>query len=132
MARVRGFDKRCPMAHNTSAQTVVETPGYLKMAEVLFTAEEREQIVRMVAADPGCGALIPASGGFRKLRVARAGMGKRGGARLIYIFRNERFPVFLIAVYAKSVKENLSGQERNQLAHRADEIFAHYGGREER
>jgi hypothetical protein len=66
------------------------------------------------------------TGGFRKLRVARSGMGKRGGARLIYILRGEAFPVFLISAYAKNEKENLTMRERNLLAKRADEIFAKY------
>jgi hypothetical protein len=107
-------------------QTVVETPGYLKAAKVLFTQTERDRIVDMVAANPECGEVMQGTGGFRKLRVARSGMGKRGGARLIYILRNEAFPVFLISVYAKNEKENLSMQERNLLAKRADEIFAKY------
>lgn len=107
-------------------QTVVETPGYLKAAKVLFTQTERDLIVDMVAANPECGEVMQGTGGFRKLRVARSGMGKRGGARLIYILRNEAFPVFLISVYAKNEKENLSMQERNLLAKRADEIFAKY------
>jgi hypothetical protein len=82
--------------------------------------------VDIVATTPECGEVIQGTGGFRKLRVARSGMGKRGGARLIYILRNEAFPVFLISVYAKNEKENLSMQERNLLAKRADEIFAKY------
>jgi hypothetical protein len=53
-------------------------------------------------------------------------MGKRDGARLIYILRSEAFPIFLVAVYAKNEKENLTMQERYQLAKRADEIFAKY------
>jgi hypothetical protein len=107
-------------------QTVVETPGYLKAAKALFSQAERDRIVDMVAANPECGEVMQGTGGFRKLRVARSGMGKRGGARLIYILRNEAFPVFLISVYAKNEKENLSMQERNLLAKRADEIFAKY------
>jgi hypothetical protein len=107
-------------------QTVVETPGYLKTAEALFTQAERDRIVTMVAADPDCGEVIQGTGGFRKVRVARSGMGKRGGARVIYILRSEAFPIFLIAAYAKNEKENLTMQERNQLAKRADEIFAKY------
>jgi hypothetical protein len=107
-------------------QTVVEMPGYLKAAEAIFTQAERDRIVAMVAANPECGEIIQGTGGFRKVRVARGGMGKRGGARVIYILRNEAFPVFLIAVYAKNEKENLTMQERNQLAKRADEIFAKY------
>lgn len=83
----------------------------------------------MVAANPECGDLISGTGGFRKVRVARPGMGKRGGARVIYIFRNESFPVFLITAYAKNEKENLTKRERNELAKRADEIFERYGGK---
>jgi hypothetical protein len=105
---------------------VVETPGYLKAADAIFTEAERSQIVAMVAANPACGEIIQGTGGFRKVRIPRAGMGKRGGARVIYILRNENFPIFLVAAYAKNVKENLTRQERNQLAKRADEIFASY------
>lgn len=107
-------------------QTVVETQGYLKAAEVIFSLAEREKIVAMIAANPECGEVIQGTGGFRKVRVARSGMGKRGGARLIYILRSEDFPIFLITVYAKNEKENLTKHERNLLAKRADEIFAKY------
>jgi hypothetical protein len=108
-------------------QTVVETPGYLKAAESIFNEAEREQIVAMVAADPECGEVIVGTGGFRKVRVGRGGMGKRGGARVIYILRNDAFPIFLITAYAKNDKDNLTKHERNQLAKRADEIFTRYG-----
>ena len=49
-----------------------------------------------------------------------------GAVRLIYIVRGEAFPIFLIAVYAKNEKENLTRRERNMLAKRADEIFTNY------
>jgi len=106
---------------------VVETPGYLRQANALFTEAERERIVRLVAIDPECGDLIQGTGGFRKVGVPRGDIGKRGGARVVYILRNERFPAFLVAAYAKSEKANLSKEERNQLARIADQIFAEYG-----
>lgn len=109
-------------------QTVVEMPGYLKNAAAIFSEEERESIVAMLAADPECGEVIQGTGGFRKVRVGRGGMGKRGGARVIYILRNEAFPIFLIAAYAKNEKESLTKKERNELAKRADEIFTKYRG----
>jgi hypothetical protein len=68
-------------------QTVVEMPGYLRIAEAIFSAAERERIVSMVARDPECGEVMQGTGGFRKVLVARSGMGKRGGARVIYILR---------------------------------------------
>jgi hypothetical protein len=107
-------------------QTVVETPSYLKVAEGIFNEEEREAIVEMVSASPECGDLIQGTGGFRKVRVGRGGMGKRGGARVIYILRNEDFPIFLVAAYPKNEKDNLTKAERNQLAKMADAIFSKY------
>ncbi len=110
-------------------QTVVETPSWLRAAEAIFTDAEREEIVAMLAANPECGDILSGTGGFRKVRVGRGGMGKRGGARVIYILRNEAFPIFLINVYAKNEKENLTKRERNELAKRANEIFAKYRGK---
>ncbi len=107
-------------------QTVAETPMYLKAAEAIFTEAERQVIITSVANDPRCGDVIPGTGGFRKMRAARSGMGKRGGARVIYIFRDESFPVFLAMAYPKNEKKNLSPAESNQLRKRADELFESY------
>ena len=108
-------------------QTVVETPTYLAIASKLFSEEERANIVALVAADPECGDVISGTGGFRKVRAARRGMGKRGGVRVVYIWCNERFPVFLITAFPKNEKESLSMAERNALKKRADSIFETYG-----
>ena len=80
----------------------------------------------MIAGDPECREVIQGTGGFRKVRVSRGGMGKQGGARVIYILRNESFPVFLIAVYSKNEKANLNKRERNDLAKIAGLIFDRY------
>ena len=53
--------------------------------------------------------------------------GKVAGMRVVYIWRNERFPVFLITVFPKNEKENLSMAERNTLRKRADSIFETHG-----
>jgi hypothetical protein len=109
-------------------QTVVETPTYLKAAQALYCEVERDEIVRTVAANPEAGELMPGTGGYRKLRFARPGMGKRGGARVIYLYGGENLPIFLITVYAKSEKGNLSKTERNALAKMAKSFFADYRG----
>lgn len=111
--------------------TVVETPAYLKAAEKLFSPEEREAIVAIVSDNPESGAVIQGTGGFRKVRFGREGMGKRGGARIVYILRNEDFPIFLVAAYAKNEKANLTKAERNELAKMAGAIFTKYGGHHE-
>jgi hypothetical protein len=104
-------------------------PSYLRAAEALFTESERSEIVCRLAADPESGDLIAGTGGFRKVRVGRGGMGRRGGARVIYILRNSGYPIFLVMAYPKNEKGNLTRKERNELAKRADEIFTRYGGK---
>jgi mRNA-degrading endonuclease RelE of RelBE toxin-antitoxin system len=103
--------------------TVVETPPYLAEAERLFSAEERTMIVDTVSAEPRCGVVIPGTGGVRKVRVASSGRGKRGGARVIYLFGGDNVPVFLLAVFAKNEKSDLSPAERNKLARMTAELM---------
>jgi hypothetical protein len=110
----------------TEICTVVETPSYLAIANKLFSDEESADIVNLVSADPEAGDVMTGTGGFRKLRVARQGMGKSGGARVVYIWRNDKFPVFLITVFPKNEKANLTKKERNDLKKRADDIFDTY------
>ncbi len=54
------------------------------------------------------------TGGVRKYRVARAGRGKSGGVRVIYYCWTDR-ALFLIDVYAKNEKSDLSKAEKNKL-----------------
>jgi hypothetical protein len=108
-------------------QTVVETPTYLKAAGSLFTEAERADIVAAIAADPDAGDLMPGTGEYRKRRFGRAGIGKRGGARVVYLYGGEDFPVFLITVYAKADKGNISKAEQDALAKMAKSFFADYG-----
>lgn len=95
--------------------TVVETPPYLADAERLFSDEERTAIVDTVSSEPQCGVVIPGTGGVRKLRVAASGRGKRGGARIIYLFGGDDVPLFLLAVFAKNEKSDLTQTERNDF-----------------
>lgn len=107
-------------------QTVVETPRYLVDAERIFTADERDAIVDLVARNPRCGVLIPAGGGIRKVRVGKGDRGKRGGARVIYLFGGEGLPVFLLAAVSKSEKADISPAERVTMGRAVAGMLAHY------
>jgi len=98
----------------TVPMTVVETPFFLSKAAGLLTEEERGDLITSIGMSPDAGDIIPGTGGVRKLRWAREGKGKRGGLRVIYYFHNETFPVFLLTVYSKSQKANLTKAERNE------------------
>jgi hypothetical protein len=64
--------------------TVAELPEYLRAASKLLSESERHALVVHLAANPKAGDLIEGTGGVRKLRWARDGMGKSSGARVIY------------------------------------------------
>lgn len=59
---------------------------------------------------------MPGCGGARKLRVARPGKGKSGGYRVVSYFAGRDVPVFLLTVFPKNMKTNLTQAERNAFA----------------
>ncbi len=104
------------MPHLMTKQTVIETPDYLADAEDAgLTTAEREAILDVVAENPKRGDLIRGSGGARKLRFAGRGKGKSGGFRVITYFGGDDIPVFLLNVFAKGDRVNLSKAEVNAL-----------------
>ena len=105
-------------------QTVVETPAYLTAARGMLSDALRATVVKMVAENPEAG--VPLGGSVRKIRVARLGRGKSGGARVVFLFAGEDIPVFLLTVFAKNEKANLSARERTALIAAAKELAADY------
>jgi hypothetical protein len=106
--------------------TVVETPAYLDDAERLFTPDERAAIIDQLASDPRGGVVVPGSGGIRKVRVGFGGRGKRGGARVIYLFGGDDVPVFLLTVFAKNEKADLTAKEGMALGRTISAMLANY------
>ncbi len=96
--------------------TVAETPEYVRCAAKLLSAQERTDVVAYLAANPRAGDLMQGTGGIRKLRWARGGRGKSGGVRVIYYFYSEAVPLYLLTVFGKNERANLSQAERNQFA----------------
>ncbi|WP_170245124.1 type II toxin-antitoxin system RelE/ParE family toxin, partial [Pararhodospirillum oryzae] len=67
--------------------------------------------------------------GVRKVRVPLEGRGKSGGARVVYFYRNGTMPLFLLSVFAKNEKDNLTQAERNSLAALVRVLVQGYGER---
>ena len=106
--------------------TVVETERFLKDAKPLMSDSERAELIAFVGLNPGAGNIIPETGGVRKIRWALPGKGKRGGARVIYYYHSERLPVFLLTVYAKKEKANLTKAERDAMKRLVPVLLAGY------
>ena len=108
--------------------TVVEMPEYIKRSEHLLDENERNSLIDYLAAHPKEGKIMQGTGGIRKIRWARKGKGKRGGVRVVYYFYDETVPLFLLTIFGKSEKDNLSRAERNVLAKLTREIIKLYKG----
>jgi mRNA-degrading endonuclease RelE of RelBE toxin-antitoxin system len=99
----------------TNLVTLVEFPEFQKKAASLLSEKELLELKTFLASNPESGDLIQGTGGVRKLRWASQGQGKRGGNRIIYYFQDLRFPIFLLTLFAKNLKADLTQAHRNEL-----------------
>ena len=95
--------------------TVAELSEFIRTADKLLTETERQDVIDYLAVHPKAGDLMEGTGGVRKLRWGRGGQGKSGGVRVIYYFYDERMPLYLLTLFAKGDKDNLTKAERNEL-----------------
>jgi hypothetical protein len=111
-----------------SLQTVVELPEFLRRAKAIMSDDERMALVNFVAANPEAG--IALGGGLRKVRIPRAGGGKSGGYRTIYVSGGTHMPIFLVTVFAKNEKDNLSKSELAAAIQLSKALLDSYGDRQ--
>ena len=112
------------MAH----QTVIETPELIKRASTVgMSDEDRMDVIDQLAENPEAG--ISLGGGLRKVRIARRGSGKSGGYRVLHFYRAADMPLFLLTVFAKNEKANISRSEKADLIKLCDLIAETYGAR---
>jgi len=109
----------------THLQTVVELPEFQKRAKAVMSETELDAAILFVAANPDAG--VSLGGGLRKVRIPREGQGKRGGFRTVYIFGGTHMPIFLVTVFAKNEKANLSKTEQTAAVELSKKIIALYG-----
>jgi mRNA-degrading endonuclease RelE of RelBE toxin-antitoxin system len=104
--------------------TVLQLPKFKAEATELIGADGIEALAVYLIDHPDAGDVIPGAGGARKLRWAAKGKGKRGGARIIYLYMMVASRIYLLRCYAKNVKADLTADEKKDLL----QIAAHLKG----
>ncbi len=90
----------------------VALAAFDRQAKGLLDDGDLQDLEQRLIDNPLAGAMVAGTGGIRKLRVSARGKGTRGGARVIYYLRSARGRVYLISVYAKNVKEDVTADEK--------------------
>ena len=101
------------------------TPGHSIIESLTFLADgkdagmgadERAEIVQLLAANPYVGDIMVGTGGARKHRIKRPGTGKRDGYRVVFYDAGADVPVFLLNVFTKGDRANHSKPNRMPCA----------------
>lgn len=113
---------------HTRHQFVIKTtPAFDKKAKKLLTVDSVESLFDYLEVHPEKGDLIKGTGGVRKLRwqSGKSNKGKSGGVRVLYHYSKDVL-VILITLYSKSEKDDISGEERNQLKKLIPQLISKY------
>ncbi|MHB1095966.1 MAG: type II toxin-antitoxin system RelE/ParE family toxin [Gemmatimonadaceae bacterium] len=94
---------------------ILETSLFTRQVLELLSAEEYRLLQMTLIMRPDAGAVIPGSGGLRKLRWALPGRGKRGGARVIYFWRTREQQILLLYIYQKNLQATLTPAQLKAL-----------------
>lgn len=115
------------MPYKDRRQTVIETPAFLRAADDAGMSEAaRAAVVDWIAQNPMAGDVIQGTGGVRKVRFAGRGKGKSGGYRVVTLYSGPDLPVFLLTVFGKGERSDLSKAERNALAKLTEALVESY------
>jgi hypothetical protein len=112
-----------PMTYNKDRTVVfVETKIFTQFVKEYLSDDEYKELQQYIMKNPEVGKIIRGSGGVRKLRWAREGMGKSGGVRTIYYWAESRSHVYMLTMYSKSEKENIDKKTLARIAKQLEDI----------
>lgn len=105
------------MTYNKKGTLVfVETKLFTQLVKEYLSDDEYRALQQSIMANPEAGKIISGSGGVRKIRWAREGMGKSAGVRTIYYWAKARDQVYMLTIYSKSEKDNIDKKTLAQIA----------------
>jgi hypothetical protein len=108
-------------------QSVLSTGNFARQAKrVGLTDTELMEIEAVLASNPTVGDVMAGTGGARKMRFAGKQGGKSGGYRTIHYYGGDDVPVFLLDIFSKGDKANLTKAARNVLADVLPTLADHY------
>lgn len=94
----------------------IEAGTFTRLVYDYLTEEEYIGLQSYLFTHPEAGAVVPGSGGVRKLRWTVSGRGKRGGIRVIYYWKQTESEIWLLTLYAKNEAASIPGHVLKKIA----------------
>ncbi len=94
----------------------IETSAFTKRVMGYLTDDEYLGLQMFLLERPDAGQVVQGTGGVRKLRWAMTSRGKSGGLRVIYYWRVSKDEIWLLTMYSKNERENISSHILKQIA----------------
>jgi hypothetical protein len=97
--------------------TFVETSVFTRRMGALGLEESLRGLQLELLDNPEAGDVDPGTGGLRKIRLSdpTRGKGKRGGARVHYLWLPHRGRIYLMFVYGKNEASTLTSDQKKKL-----------------
>ena len=95
--------------------TFIESAAFARACPVYLDDDEYAELQQFMMQNPAAGQVVPGSGGVRKLRWSRPGMGKRGGLRVIHFVRYKPNEFWMLTIYAKAKRNDVPAHILKQL-----------------
>ena len=95
--------------------TFVETPLFTRLVGEYLDDDEYRALQKALVDNPKAGAVIPGSGGVRKIRWSAKGRGKRGGVRVIYFQRIQSALIWMLTIHAKHEAETIPAADLRRI-----------------
>ena len=93
----------------------IETSVFTRRIAELMPDDHYRELQVALLLNPEAGAVIPGTGGLRKVRWALPGQGKRGGVRIIYYWYTQGDHIYMLFVYAKNEQGDLTASQKAML-----------------
>lgn len=94
---------------------LIETSLFTRQIRIALSDDGYRAFQLSLLLRPDAGKVIRGSGGLRKVRWRVAGRGKRGGVRVIYYWKASESQIFLLFVFPKNARSDLSPRELRAL-----------------
>ena len=108
------------MPYTPSLFSFIETKLFSRLLGEYLSDDDYARLQGALIEAPEHGAVVPGSGGVRKLRWAQPGRGKRGGVRVIYYAKTREGVIWMLTIYAKNEEENIPAHVLRKIREEID------------